>query len=444
MSALRDAIAALLALPRRFPGVSWTLAERALSLLLAFVGTVLVSRYLGAERFGTLAYAQSLVSLFLLLSHGGLTGLVIRNLAQRPEATNTLLGTAFALRTLGALLAFLALLAVAGGLEGLGSPTFLLVGVLGLAILLKPIDVLDYRLQAASRFQALALARLAAALVTFGLRGCLVLLGGGVLAFALPPLVASLVLALAFVGLSLGVFPRALGGWRWSLEEARGFLRQGGWLFLSSLAAVLTLKVDQLMLQWLAGAEAVGTYAVAASLSEGWYFLPAAIVTAFFPRLVTLRKTDSVAYEAGLARLLRGLWLLALAIAVFIQGLGGPLMEVLFGSAYAPSAAILKVHIWAGLFVFLREVFSRWLLLENLLVFSLVTHLLGAVVNIALNLWWIPFGAGLGAAYASLVSYAVAAYFSLALSRRTRPFFAMMTRAALGPLAGRRGASTGA
>ena len=112
-----------------------------------------------------------------------------------------------------------------------------------------------------------------------------------------------------------------------------------------------------------------------------------------------------------------------------VQLLGTPLVTGIFGLSFAAAAPILKVHIWAGLFVFMREAFSKWLLLENLLVFSLLTHGLGALTNIALNSLLIPRWGGLGAAYATLISYAVAAYFSLALSRRTRPFFAMMTRA---------------
>lgn len=429
MTALRGALGALAALPHRFPGVSWSVFERAGSLLLAFAGTVLLSRYLGVEGFGAFAYASALVSLFLLTSTGGLTGLVIRNFAQRPAEAGPIFGTALTLRLGAALLAYAALLAFTGAVEGPHTDSFLLCALLGLPLLLKPFDVFDYRLQAASRFRDLALARLVVALAGFGLKLALVLGGASLLAFAAPPLAQGMVAAALFCLLVRRTFPHAFRGWRWDGAEARALLGQGGVIFLSSLAAVLYLKVDQLMLKWLLGVEAVGLYAVAASLSEGWYFLPAAIVSALFPRLVALRGAGPGPFEAGLQRLLRGLFFLALAIAVLVQLLGTPLVTGIFGPSFAAAAPILKVHIWAGLFVFMREAFSKWLLLENLLVFSLLTHGLGALTNIALNSLLIPRWGGLGAAYATLISYAVAAYFSLALSRRTRPFFAMMTRA---------------
>ncbi len=40
------------------------------------------------------------------------------------------------------------------------------------------------------------------------------------------------------------------------------------------------------MLKWYQGAELVGIYAVAAQLSEAWYFIPTAIIASFFPKLI--------------------------------------------------------------------------------------------------------------------------------------------------------------
>ena len=51
------------------------------------------------------------------------------------------------------------------------------------------------------------------------------------------------------------------------------------------------------MLGEMKGMASVGTYAVAARLSEVWYLLPTAVATAIFPRLVELQESDPPKYE---------------------------------------------------------------------------------------------------------------------------------------------------
>src|SRR5690606_4156260 len=94
---------------------------------------------------------------------------------------------------------------------------------------------------------------------------------------------------------------------------------------------------------------------------------------------------------------------------------------------------ILKIHVWGGVFVFMRMVFSRWIIIENLLVFSVLTHGFGALVNVILNIILIPGMGGVGAAIATLISYAVSSYLALLLLKKSRGMFWMMTKALLAP-----------
>jgi O-antigen/teichoic acid export membrane protein len=187
------------------------------------------------------------------------------------------------------------------------------------------------------------------------------------------------------------------------------------------------------MIRWLVGPEEVGVYAVAARLSEGWYFLPVAIVSSFFPRLIELRA-DERKYHHRLQQLLDGLFSIALAVALGVTLFAVPLARVIFGPEYAGAGPILAVHIWTAVFIFMRAVISKWILIENLLVLSVVTQGCGAVLNVLLNLILIPSLGGVGAAVATLVSYAAASYFSLLFNSRSRVMFLMMSKAMLAPI----------
>jgi len=45
------------------------------------------------------------------------------------------------------------------------------------------------------------------------------------------------------------------------------------------------------------------------------------------------------------------------------------------------------IHIWAGVFVFLGVASSKWLLTENLQIFSTVNTAIGAIFNIGLTIF---------------------------------------------------------
>jgi len=94
---------------------------------------------------------------------------------------------------------------------------------------------------------------------------------------------------------------------------------------------------------------------------------------------------------------------------------------------------LLSIHIWAGLFVFMRALVSKWLIAEHLLKFSLLSHGLGALVNIVGNYLLIPSFGGLGAAYATVLSYAIASYVTFWLHPITFPIAKIMTRSLLLP-----------
>ena len=87
-----------------------------------------------------------------------------------------------------------------------------------------------------------------------------------------------------------------------------------------------------------------------------------------------------------------------------------------------------------GWFIGMRALVSKWMLAEQLLVFSLVSHGLGAVVNVALNWVMIPWWGGMGAAIATVISYTIAAYGAFFIPPAARGMALIMTRSILLPI----------
>ena len=88
---------------------------------------------------------------------------------------------------------------------------------------------------------------------------------------------------------------------------------------------------------------------------------------------------------------------------------------------------MLRIYIWAGLFVSIGVVSSKWLVAENLEIYSFYSTAIGAILNVIFNLWLIPIYGIIGATIATLISYSTVAYFSLFFFSKTRKNFWVAT-----------------
>jgi PST family polysaccharide transporter len=220
---------------------------------------------------------------------------------------------------------------------------------------------------------------------------------------------------------------------RFSATNARRLLHESWPLMISAAGAVLYLKLDQFMLGEMAGMSAVGTYSVASRLSEVWYIVPTIIGASIAPRLVELRTSNFDLYEHRLKQAFGYSFWFGVFIATAISAVATDVVVALFGQTYAAAGLMLSIHIWTCPAVFLGVIVQKWFLAERLIMHSFRRHLLGAAINIALNLVLIPLWGGVGAAVATLVSYSVASFFSCFMGRRTFRAGVLMLQAIVSP-----------
>lgn len=419
---------------RYVKNTSWILGERLIGMVIGFGVAIVVARYFGPELFGVWSYALSLMGLFAVAGHMGLSGLVVRELVKDPERVPETLGTSFVLKLAGMGTGFLLLIAYAFSFKSAGSLEFWVLLIVGTSLSLRAFTVIQFWFESQVQARYASIAQMTTLVILALYKLGLIYLDSSLVLFATATLLEAAVLAVLLVSLywkTTGISPFR---WRFSGDRARLLLKKGGLIFLGSIFAMVYLKIDQVMLRWLVGPAEVGVYAVAARLSEICYFIPTAIVASFFPRLIQLRQEDKARFEVRLQQMFDLLFWLAVVVAFAVSLVAEPLIRTLFGESYTASAAILSIHIWAALFIFMRAALSKWILIEELLLFSTITTISGAIANVILNLILIPAYGGLGAAWSTLISYAVASYFSLILYKRTWIVFCMMTKAILFPL----------
>lgn len=408
----------------------WLFIEKLIFICISLIVTLVIARHLAPALFGQLNYLLALVALVSPLMALGLNAIVSRELLARPADSDLIIGSSLSMRFLGGLV--VALLALCCGYLYLQTHQRYLFGFLIVASLTNAGLVVEYWLQAHVANSIASLVRLTglfvfsiARLVAVGLDAKLavfVYLVGLEFVF-----IASLYL------LVYNRYGRGIRRLQVSSVECVRLWKDSRWLLISGLAAMIYLKVDQVMLGIMVDDAAVGIYAAAARISEVWYFVPAAIMTSFFPQMLVQKSSDSKEYQSDLQRLNDLLFIAALILALCVSVIANRFLPALFGVAYAEAVGVLAVHIWAGVFVFMRALLSKWLIAENLLRLSVVSQVLGALTNVVLNILLIPVYGPTGAAYATVGSFAVSGYLVLFLSRDLWPMAAVVTQSFLLP-----------
>jgi PST family polysaccharide transporter len=223
--------------------------------------------------------------------------------------------------------------------------------------------------------------------------------------------------------------------WQISLARAKRLLGNSWPLLISALAIMAYMRMGQVMLGNMVGAEELGVYSAAVRLAELWYFIPTGIAASVFPAVVRSHENDDEEVHRKGMQLYYDITAgIAYVIVVPLVLLAPLLVKILFGPSYAEAGSILGVYAWALLFVFLGVARSNWLIAEDMVRFSMLATVLGALTNIAVNFMLIPRLGGLGAAWAVVISQAVSAYLSSILSKRTWPVFSQQSLSLLLPL----------
>ena len=434
MQQMSDALAKP-GLQRAAANFGWLMLERALRFALGALVGFVVARYLGPVQLGAFSYCLALVTLLGFIPALGLDAIVKRELINSPRATAEVLASALALRAAAGSVAFAVVWLTAEWAPGFTTEEAQMFKILGLLLFQPALLLPDLWLQAHLRAKQAVFVQLIALAAASGLRVWLVTTGAPVTSFAW---VLVIEMSLGSAGLWMLARRDGLSSPLSGARRARmaSLLAEAWPLMFAGLAILIYMKIDEVMLRQMTGPAEVGLYAAAARLSEVWYFLPTALASSVLPGLLRARAAGAEEYDQRQQQYYDASAALAYALSVPIALAAPWIVRIAYGEAFTASGPILAVHIWSSIFVFLGVARGQWLVNEGLQQFYLVATLIGAVANIALNLAFIPRWGGLGAAYATVISYGLAAWVASYFHPRVRATAAMQTRALLIPLRG--------
>jgi len=408
----------------------WIIAEKGLRFLLGILVIGLVARHLGAELFGQLNFSLAVLAVAVVVASVGMNRIVTREVVEAAgdeSIRSTLVSTAFFIRLAFAFVILALLFSYSYFLLDQNSTLFFLVV---LSLLFNPFDAIDLHQQGLAQVKGISVIRsgvfIVASLAKIGLVYSQV---DAVWFFAFVLIEHALIALCFYVFIVIKNGLGFLSVKRCNWGKGASMLKESWPEVIAGLGGILFMRLDQIMLQFMQGAESVGIYSAAVRISEAWYFVPIAIISASFPKIVQLRGGPSERYEDAMIILFSALVGIAVFAVLFFLIFSHQVVGVVFGPEFAESALILQVHCLTAVFILMGSASGSWLAAERKLIWNLHRNLFGLVVNVVLNVILIKKYGAMGAALATLVSAFSAYYLFDLLSPKLRFMFRIKTQA---------------
>ena len=176
------------------------------------------------------------------------------------------------------------------------------------------------------------------------------------------------------------------------------------------------------MLKEMVSSSAVGVYAAAARISEGWFFIPVILAASLFPAILKAKASSYDLYYSRLQALYSLMLWMSVIVGLFFTFFGADIVILLLGASYQESGEILVVHIWSGVNVAIGIVWTKWIITEGKQRITIYVQFLAAILNVGSNLFLIPRFGSFGAALSTMLSYFISSFVSFFLFKPMTTF----------------------
>ncbi len=373
--------------------------------LIAFVYFALIARIVGVEWTGKYFLALSITTMIGVVADFGLTPVLVRETAKRPEDQQSILSHVLGLKLgLSALAATLVVIAsyALGYDELTRSLMYVAIGVM----ILDSLHLTYYGV-----FRG----RHTLGVESIGIFvGQFVTLVIGATSLLIAPNLVMLIMALLGGSLwnvvfssarlrSVGLKPFRI---RMKLAWTRKLLKMALPFALAAIFVKIYSTTDSILLEHFMGSESVGWYSIAYKLTYAFQFVPMAFVAALYPTLSKLiAEKKTVELEETFNKAMWYMMLVAVPIVLGIFAVAGEVIPLIYGLDYMNSVLPLQLLIFVLIFIFLDFPIGALLNADDRQ--STKTAIMGGtmVINITANYILIPVHGVLGASMAAFVSF---------------------------------------
>lgn len=405
----------------------WSVIGKTTTLIGSLLVGIIVARYLGPEKYGLMNYVSSFVAMFQILALFGLDNIEIREEAKEKFNYNIIIGTAFIIKIILAIISILAAIVMAYIMKT-DLFTIMLIAIYSLSIIANTFSVCRNYFMAIAQNEYVVKSEIIRTILGVAIKIMLLLWDADIIWFIVAIMLDYYILALGYIR----TYKKKIGLlslWKFDKECASYLLRESFPLLLTSAAVIIYQRIDQVMIGKMIGQKEVGFFSVASRIVEILIYIPTIIVQTIIPVLTKIRTKSEQEYIATSQKFMNlTIW------ATFIGSLITSLLSyyivyILFGDQYLDATLVLGILAYKATFVAISSTAGNIIVLEGKQKFVILRDLLGCAVCIVMNYYLLPIYGIMGAAIITLISNFVAGYLSDLMIPPYRKLFYMQTKA---------------
>lgn len=381
----------------------WTALARLTTLVISFLTIAIVARYLGPDNYGKLSYAQSFVALFSAFASLGIDQILYRDLIAEPDKEYELLGTAFLTKICFGFFTLIATIVTAFMVNDDLILTWM-IGMISITFILQPFGVVSHFFNAQVKAKYMAYVSIAVAFMVPAIKLLVVFFDKGILYFSAIIAIEASAYAIGYIYIYVRVFKHDPWLWKFSYTRFTSLLHDSWPLLLATFSGYIYGRIDQVMIQHYIDYKAVGLYDIAVRLTELLGFLPGVIIASLYPAIINARIKDKNIYSSRLKSITFLCMGIATISALALYVLSPFFIKIIFGAKYIEAVPLLKIYVWSTIGTVGIILMQQYLISEHHSRWFLFFSILGASINVILNMFFIPYYGMHGAAYATLLT----------------------------------------
>lgn len=409
--------------------VGWAVAGKTVSLLGSLLVGILVARYLGPEQYGLMNYVISYVCIFQVFATFGLDSIEIREESRHPEERDVIIGTAFMIKIVFAVIT-MAAVAVSVMITETDSFTRWMIMLYSLSIVLNSLNVIRNHFTSLVWNEYVVKTEISrtviGALIKIGLLFAKAGLGWFIAVYTF-----DFVLLASGYCTSYRLKIDRMKRWRFDVKWAKYLVAQSFPLMLTGAAVMIYQRIDQVMIGKMIDSASVGQFSVASKFVEVLIFVPTIIAQTVAPILIRTREKDDYEYRKKSQVFMNVTIWGSVFMAAVTSLISYYLVIWTFGKAYLPAVLILQILSFKVVSVALSNTAGQLLIIEGLQKYAILRDAFGCVICVIFNLLLIPRFGTEGAAVVAILSNLSAGYIADLFIPQYRHLFKMQSKALL-------------
>jgi len=409
--------------------VSWAVAGKTVSLLGSLLVGILVARYLGPEQYGLMNYVISYVCIFQVFATFGLDNIQIREESKHPEERDVIIGTAFTIKLVLAVIT-IAAVAISVMITETDSFTRWMIMLYSLSIVLNSLNVIRNHFTSLVWNEYVVKTEISRTIIGAAIKIGLLFVKAS-LGWFIAVYTFDFVLLASGYCTSYRLKIDKIRLWRFDMKWAKYLVIQSFPLMLTGAAVMIYQRIDQVMIGKMVDSASVGQFSVASKFVEVLIFVPTIIAQTVAPILIRTREKNEAEYQKK-SQMFMNITIWGSFFMALVTSLVSYYLVVwTFGEKYLPAVAILQILSFKAVSVALSNTAGQLLIIEGLQKFAILRDAFGCLICVIFNLLLIPHFGATGAAIVAILSNLAAGYIADLFIPQYRHFFRMQSKALL-------------